>query len=85
MHDEITLAVPSSSISRSGDSVLTAKVKAKLFTLGHLDATKVKVVTESGIVYLMGILTRENSNIAAIGTSQVGGVQKVVKFFEYKN
>ncbi|MFT4560830.1 MAG: osmotically-inducible protein OsmY [Gammaproteobacteria bacterium] len=85
VYDEIALAAPSSIISRSGDSVLTAKVKTKLFTLRHVDATKVKVVTDNGVVYLMGILSTESSNLAAAAASEVGGVQKVVKLFEYKN
>ncbi|MDA0823320.1 MAG: hypothetical protein O3C28_12985 [Proteobacteria bacterium] len=55
--------------------MLGAKVKARLFTSSYPDATKVKVVTENGIVNLMGILTREDSDIAAAATGQDGGVQ----------
>jgi osmotically-inducible protein OsmY len=85
VYDEIQIAAPSSLVSRSGDSLVTAKVKTKLFTLSGVDATKVKVVTENGIVYLMGILNRSNAQTAATAASQVGGVQKVVKLFEYKD
>ena len=83
--NEIEIAAPSSMVTRSGDSLLTAKVKTKLFTLSGFDATKVKVVSENGVVFLMGILTAEGSNIAAVAASQVGGAQKIVKLFEYKN
>jgi osmotically-inducible protein OsmY len=85
VYDEIQIAAPSSLVSRSGDSLVTAKVKTKLFTLSGVDATKVKVVTENGIVYLMGILNRSNAQTAATAASQVGGVQKIVKLFEYKD
>ena len=83
--NEIEIAAPSSMVTRSGDSLLTAKVKTKLFTLSGFDATKVKVVSENGVVFLMGILTAERANIAAVAASQVGGAQKIVKLFEYKN
>lgn len=83
--NEIEIAAPSSMVTRSGDSLLTAKVKTKLFTLSGFDATKVKVVSENGVVFLMGILTAEGANTAAVAASQVGGAQKIVKLFEYKN
>lgn len=83
--NEIEIAAPSSMVTRSGDSLLTAKVKTKLFTLSGFDATKVKVVSENGVVFLMGILTAEGANIAAVAASQVGGAQKIVKLFEYRN
>ena len=82
--DEIEIAAPNSMVTRSADSLLTAKVKTKLFTLNDIDATKIKVVTENGVVFLMGILNKDDANAAALAASQVGGVQKVVKLFEYK-
>lgn len=85
VYDEIEIAGPNSMIARGGDSLLTAKVKTKLFTLDKLDATRVKVVTENGVVFLMGILDRIDADAAANAASRVGGVQKVVKLFEYKD
>jgi osmotically-inducible protein OsmY len=81
--NEITIAAPSSLMSRSSDSVITTKVKTKLFGEKGIDATKVKVVTEKGVVYLMGLLTPEEGDIATEASRQVGGVQKVVKLFQY--
>jgi osmotically-inducible protein OsmY len=83
VHNEITIAAPSAMISRSSDTLITAKVKTKLLTIEGFDGTRVKVVTENGIVYLMGILTREESDVATDAARQVGGVQKVVKLFQY--
>ncbi len=83
--DEIEIGTPTTLATRSGDSLLTAKVKTKLFTLDGFDATKVKVVTENGVVYLMGILPKSEADTAATAASFVGGVRKVVKLFEYKS
>lgn len=83
VYDELTIAAPSSWTSRSSDSLITSKVKTKLLTLKNFDGTRVKVVTEKGVVYLMGLLTRAESDVATRETQQTGGVQKVVKLFQY--
>ena len=83
VYDELTIAAPSSWTSRGSDSLVTSKVKTKLLTLKNFDGTRVKVVTEKGVVYLMGLLTRAESDIATKETQQTGGVQKVVKLFQY--
>ena len=86
VHNELTVAAPNSYMTRSSDSYITSKVKTSLFKVkGHddFDPTRVKVVTENGTVYLMGILYRSEAEDAAKQTSRVGGVQKVVKLFEY--
>lgn len=85
VHNEITIAAPSAMVSRSSDTLITAKVKTKLLTVKGFDGTRTKVVTEKGVVYLMGLLTREKSDIATNIVRQVGGVQKVVKLFQYTN
>ena len=86
IHNEMTVAAPNSYMTRSSDALITAKVKAKLFTIkehDHFDPTRVKVVTENGIVYLMGILTHNEADTVTDAARQVGGVQKIVKLFEY--
>jgi osmotically-inducible protein OsmY len=86
VHNEMTLAAPNSYMTRTSDSLITAKVKTALFGvrgLENFDPTRVKVVTEDGVVYLMGLLHRQEAEAAAASTSQVGGVEKVVKLFEY--
>jgi osmotically-inducible protein OsmY len=85
VHNEITIAAPSAMVSRSSDTLITTKVKTKLLTAKGFDGTRTKVVTEKGVVYLMGLLTREKSDIATNIVRQVGGVQKVVKLFQYTN
>ncbi len=83
VYDEMTIAAPSSLMSRSADSLVTAKVKTKLLALPEFDGTRVKVVTEKGVVFLMGLLSREEGERVAEEARTVGGVQKVVKLFEY--
>jgi osmotically-inducible protein OsmY len=83
VHDEVSIAGPSSLMSRSGDTLITTKVKTKLIVEKNLDGTHVKVVTENGVVYLMGLLNREDADKATEIARQTGGVQKVVKLFQY--
>ncbi|MBU1192613.1 MAG: BON domain-containing protein [Gammaproteobacteria bacterium] len=86
VHNELMIAAPSSMMTRSSDSLITAKVKTSLFSVKgyeNFDPTRVKVVTENGTVFLMGLLTRAEGAATAITASGVGGVQRVVKLFEY--
>lgn len=86
VHNELTIAAPNTLMTRSSDSLITGKVKTKLLGINDIegfDGTRVKVVTENGVVYLMGLLRRHEADAASERARQVGGVQKVVKLFEY--
>lgn len=83
VQNEISLGAPSSTASRTSDSWITAKVKTTMFTNRALNAAHVKVVTESGVVYLMGLLKQGEAEEAAEIARRVGGVQRVVKVMEY--
>ena len=82
--DELTIAAPSSLLSRSADGVVTAKIKTKLIAEQDLSTLHIKVVTENGVTFLMGLVTREEGEIATEIARRTGGVQKVVKLFEYR-
>jgi len=85
IHNELLLAAPSSMLSRSSDSYITSKSKVALFGLEELedfDPTRVKVITENGIVYLMGLLKQQEVSPVVEKIRRVGGVQRVVKLFE---
>ncbi len=84
VYDEITIAAPSSLLSRSADSVVSAKIKAKLIAEKELSSLHIKVVTENGVTFLMGLVTEEEGAIATEVARRTGGVQKVVKMFEYR-
>lgn len=83
VYNELTIAAPSSLTSRGSDSIITTKVKTKLFADKNVSGIQFKVVTEKGVVYLMGIVSRAESEIATDIARQTGGVQKVVKLFQY--
>ena len=83
VHNELTVEGPISLVARTNDSWLTTKVKSRLLWADEAYGRKTKVVTENGVVYLMGLLTRDQAETAVHVTSQVYGVQKIVKVFEY--
>jgi osmotically-inducible protein OsmY len=75
--------MPNSSVTqKSTDTLTTGKVKAAFVDAKELQVASIKVVTERGVVYLMGRVTETESNVAAQRARTVGGVQKVVKVFE---
>ena len=81
--NEITVGGNSSLASCSSDSLVTTSVKARLINNGKVSPSHVKVVTESGVVYLMGIVTREEADAAAEIARTTSGVTRVVKVFDY--
>ena len=85
IHNELIIAAPSSLPSRSSDAWITSKVKAKITSDRQIDPFYIKVVTEHGVVYLMGIVNQSESDRAVGITSNSAGVQRVVKMFEYSN
>ena len=85
VHNEIRLAAPSSMMARSSDTWITTKVKSSLFgvKIDGFDPTRVKVVTENGTVFLMGLVSQAEATAATEQARQVSGVQRIVKLFEY--
>jgi len=86
VHNELAIAAPNSLMTRSNDTLITAKVKAALFNIKGVedfDPTRVKVVTEDGVVYLMGLLYHREADAVSDQARQVGGAEKIVKVFEY--
>jgi len=85
VYNELVIAAPSSMMTRSSDSWITTKVKGSLVGLDikGFDPTRVKVTTENGTVFLMGLVYHQEADAAVDATRKVGGVQRVVKLFEY--
>ena len=69
--------------SRTNDAYITSKVKTKFISENKFAANLVKVVTENGTVFLMGMVTHKEGDDAAEIASKVSDVKKVVKDFEY--
>lgn len=80
--NELAIAGNASLGSRSNDSILSAKVKATLVDAKDMQANAIKVVSERGVVYLMGRVTEREANRAGELARSVSGVQKVVRVFE---
>ncbi|MGA7982082.1 MAG: BON domain-containing protein [Chromatiaceae bacterium] len=83
--NEVTIG-PSESLANEGeDALITSRVKLALvgIKLPHFDLTRIKVVTEAGVVYLMGLVTPAEAEATVAKARYVPGVKRVVKVFEY--
>ncbi|KAF3980986.1 MAG: BON domain-containing protein [Methylococcales symbiont of Hymedesmia sp. n. MRB-2018] len=86
IHNELVITQPSSFLSRTEDTLITAKVKSALSNVKNLpgfDATRVKVVTENKHVYLLGIVHKKEGHIATEIARRENGVKQVINIFEY--
>ncbi len=81
--NELVVAKTPGSSTGASDSRITGNVKYRFVRSPVLKAEQVKVVTDSGVVYLMGLVTRAEADAAAEIASTTAGVQKVVRVFEY--
>ncbi len=80
--NELAVMPPTSLSERSSDTLLTTKVKTSLLDAKDLMANSIKVVTERGTVYLMGIVSEREANRATEIARGVENVRKVVRVFE---
>jgi len=83
VHNELQVMQPSSILARNNDAWLTTKIKTQMLTDSAVPSSRIKVITENGIVYLLGLVTQQEANAATGVVQSVSGVQKIVKLFEY--
>jgi len=83
VYNELVVSGVSSFTVRSNDSLITSKVKTRFLDSRKFNGIHVKVVTENSVVYLMGLVKREEANDATEVARTTSGVQKVVRVFEY--
>jgi osmotically-inducible protein OsmY len=83
VQNELSVGPVSTFTARTNDGYITTKVKARFLDDKRFNAHHVKVVTEAGTVYLMGLVKREEGDAAAEVAARTSGVGKVVKVFEY--
>jgi osmotically-inducible protein OsmY len=81
--NEVQVAGASSLAARGNDALVTSNVKARMFNNGKFSPNHVKVVTEAGTVYLMGLVNQSEGDAAADIARTTSGVRGVVKVFEY--
>ena len=83
VHNELAIGERVSFGTQANDTSLTARVKASMVDASDIQTNTIKVVTEAGVVYLMGVVTRAEGERAAQVSSRVSGVRRVVTVFEY--
>lgn len=84
INNELTVGPLATLSSRSGDTLTTSNVNIRLSDSGKdLRAERIKVVTENGTVYLLGLVTHSEADIAKDVASTSRGVKKVVPLFDY--
>ena len=82
VYNELGIGPATPLTSRSNDSFITSKVKARLVDTNQLSANHIKVLTERGIVYLMGIVNEREAKVAIAVARTTAGVVKVVNVLE---
>jgi osmotically-inducible protein OsmY len=83
VHNHLQVLPPSSALARSADAAMTTRIKTAMLADNTVPGSKIKVVTENGMVYLLGLVTRAEANRATAVAQGVGGVQGIVRLFEY--
>jgi len=83
VYNQLTIQGPTSSLTRTSDSWITTKIRTEMLAEQNLKSSSIKVVTENGDVFLMGIVSKQQADIAVDIARKVTGVQRVIKIFSY--
>ena len=83
LHNELQVQGATTLLARTNDGWLSTKVKTKLLANRNVKSGRVKVVTENGAVYLMGLVTRGEADTITAVASNTRGARKIVRVFEY--
>ena len=81
--NEMTIGTPLGFSAHTNDAYITSKVKAQLVDTKGVDFNHIKVVTENGDVFLMGLVNHAEGDAAAEAAARTSGVKRVVKVYEY--
>lgn len=82
IYNELEIGPPSSALTRTSDTWITSMIKSELLASSDVQGTRVKIVTENGVVYLMGLITQEEAERISSEAASVYGVHRVVRLFE---
>lgn len=83
IYNQVRLGHPIGMGTRSNDSWITTKIKAKLIDDEKIDSSRVSVTTENGEVFLLGIVHRAEGERATDIARKISGVTQVIRLFEY--
>lgn len=82
IYNELEIGPPTSAMRRTSDTWITGRIKSELLANSDVEATRIKIVTENGVVYLMGIVTQQDADLISEKAARVSGVSRVVRLFE---
>ncbi|WP_133405554.1 division/outer membrane stress-associated lipid-binding lipoprotein [Parashewanella tropica] len=83
VYDQIRISSPTGFTTRTSDTWITTKVKGRMLNQKGLDITRIKVITENGEVFLMGVINSKQADLAVNVARHTTGVRKVIKVFDY--
>lgn len=83
VYNQLSIEGPTSSLTRTSDSWITTKIRTQMLAEQNLKSSSIKVVTENGVVYLMGIVSPEQADLSVDIARKASGVQRVIKIFIY--
>jgi len=83
VYNALYIMEPTSLKSRNNDTWITTKVKTQLLGKKEINGLHIKVITENAVVYLMGLIPQQHADLAANTASEISGVKRVIKVFEY--
>lgn len=83
VYDEVNVSNPIPLTQRTKDSWITSQIRSSMLAKKGLESGSIRVVTERGTVYLMGVVSDQQAALAVDVARRVNGVSKVVKIFQY--
>lgn len=83
VHNELLVQSNSTVFSRTNDNWIATKLRSKILANREIESERVKLVVENRVVFLMGLLTREEANLVSGIAAEISGVEKVVRVIEY--
>ncbi len=83
VYNELVISDNKNTLPNLSDTWLSSKVRTNLLLKPGLQSANIKIITQGGTVFLMGMVSQKQASVAANAASQISGVKKVVKVFEY--
>lgn len=85
VYNQLRIEGPTSTLTHTSDAWITTKIKTQMLTSEKLKTSSIKVITENGTVFLMGVVTHSQADVAVDIARKIEGVQQVIKIFQYEN
>ncbi|EWG98675.1 BON domain-containing protein [Halomonas sp. BC04] len=83
VHNELSVAANLPASQRMSDTWINTRIRTSLATDETIDTSRLRFITENASVYVMGIVTRAEADRIVNAISRIGGVQRIVKVFDY--